>query len=317
MKRILIVIISILFVLTACSDPSEEPPDQSASLNQQEENKAESPATSNAGNSYEETADESTPAETNDQSTDFNIVTYLKENYPIENTHYEIEEWESDTEITDFTVNIIPQTKQYGQEINEIFQNSAPYEDNRTKTMFDTAEQIMNELPKVNEKVHIDSVNWVSNIDDFSVSLIQDYENSNVNAGDKEDKETLSDFSSEQIEYARVWLQLGPNQEIDELNVRHIKAGEPLNPTDDNSAVYPEDVIQLAGSRLVDGSVTYSGNGDGTINVYNVPLRWDGDYSLVDESFYTDIIDNTELVYVDPGEDEKVIELIHLLHIHS
>lgn len=44
-----------------------------------------------------------------------------------------------------------------------------------------------------------------------------------------------------------------------------------------------EDVIQLAGSRLIDGSVTYSGNRGGTINVYNVPLRLDGIYP-VDEA---------------------------------
>ncbi len=90
-----------------------------------------------------------------------------------------------------------------------------------------------------------------------------------------EEEDALSEYSSEEIEYARVWLQLGPNQEVDELNVRYIPAGEPINPDDDTSANYPEDVIQLAGSRLVDGAVTYSGNGDGTINVYNVPLRWE------------------------------------------
>lgn len=90
----------------------------------------------------------------------------------------------------------------------------------------------------------------------------------------KEDN-VLAAYSSEKIEYARVWLQLGSNQEIDELNVRHISAGKPINPNDNTSASYPEDVIQLAGSRLVDGSVTYHGNGDGTIHVYNVPLRWD------------------------------------------
>ena len=28
------------------------------------------------------------------------------------------------------------------------------------------------------------------------------------------------------------------------------------------------------------------------------------------ENFYKDIIENTELVYVDPGEDNKVIQLI-------
>ncbi|MCH1624206.1 hypothetical protein [Fredinandcohnia quinoae] len=131
------------------------------------------------------------------------------------------------------------------------------------------------------------------------------------NAPDKEDKNTLPQYSSEQIEYARVWLQLGPNQELDELNVRHISAGEPLNPDDATSGSYPEDVIQLAGARLVDGSITYSGNGDGTINVYNVPLRWDGNYPA-GESFYADIIENTKLVSIDTGNDEEIIKLIEV-----
>ena len=137
-------------------------------------------------------------------------------------------------------------------------------------------------------------------------------DHSGRNEGEKEDHKTLSEYSSTQIEYARVWLQLGPNQELDELNVRHIKAGEPLNPDDETSADYPEDVIQLAGSRLVDGSITYSGNGNGTINVYNVPLRWDGIYPA-GENFYKEIIENTKLVSVAPGDDEKVIALIKFL----
>lgn len=141
-------------------------------------------------------------------------------------------------------------------------------------------------------------------------------ENGILTEGVKEDKEILSQYSSEQIEYARVWLQLGPNQELDELNVRQIPAGTPINPDDDTSANYPEDVIQLAGSRLVDGSVTYSGNGDGTINVYNVPLRWDGSYPA-GEKFYIEIIENKKQLYVDTGNDEKIIELIKLLKEHS
>lgn len=126
----------------------------------------------------------------------------------------------------------------------------------------------------------------------------------------------LSQYSNVQIEYARIWLQLGPNQEIDELNVVHIPAGTPINSNDDSSAPYPEDVIQLAGSRLVDGSITYSGNGDGTINVYNVPLRWDGNYPA-GEDFYLDIIKNTKLISVQLGDDDKIIELIKLLNVQS
>lgn len=129
-----------------------------------------------------------------------------------------------------------------------------------------------------------------------------------------EDENPLSRCSNEQIEYARVWLQLGPNQAIDELNVRHIPAGEPINPNDDTSANYPEDVIQLAGSRLVDGSVTYSGNGNDTVNVYNVPLRWDGNYPAGEE-FYIDIVESAELEHIALSEDEEVMALIKLLNV--
>lgn len=135
-----------------------------------------------------------------------------------------------------------------------------------------------------------------------------------LDTGEK-DGSSLSLYSSEQIEFARVWLQLGFNQEIDELNAQRIPSGTLINPNDHTSTSYPVDVIQLAGSRLVDGSVTYSGNGDGTINVYNVPLRWDGNYPA-GENFYKEIIENTKLVYVEPNDEEKIIRLISLLNIH-
>lgn len=142
-------------------------------------------------------------------------------------------------------------------------------------------------------------------------------ESKNLSKNEKENP--LSDYSSKKIEYARVWLQLGPNQDLDELNVRHISAGEIINQNDDTSASYPEDVIQLAGSRLVDGSVTYSSNGDGTINVYNVPLRWDSPAD-VDKNFmqeYTQgIIKNRKLVHVDPGDNEEIIKLIDIMKVH-
>ena len=128
----------------------------------------------------------------------------------------------------------------------------------------------------------------------------------------------LSKYSSQQIEYARVWLQLGPNQVIDELYVKEIPKGTALNPDDEDMNVnYPEDVVQLTGSRLVDGSVTYSSNGDGTINVYNVPLRWYGGFPPPEDidkekvrQQMEDIIKNTKKVYIDPNSEEKIIEVI-------
>lgn len=143
-------------------------------------------------------------------------------------------------------------------------------------------------------------------------STTEESETADAENTDSETEESALDgYSSEQIEYARVWLQLGPNQELDGLYVKQIQEGTLLNPDDETSGVYPEDVIQLAGSRLVDGSVTYSGNGDGTINVYNVPLRWDGQYPA-GEDFYEEIINDTELVAIDTGNDEDVIRLIEL-----
>lgn len=127
----------------------------------------------------------------------------------------------------------------------------------------------------------------------------------------------LSEYSAEEIEFARVWLQLGATEDIDELNVRHIFAGEPLNPDDETSIDYPEDVVQLTGSRLVEGSITYSGNGDGTINVYyKIPQRWDGK-NPAGEDTYLKIIEATQLESIDPGDDKNVEKLIKKININS
>lgn len=137
----------------------------------------------------------------------------------------------------------------------------------------------------------------------------------------EDNEDLLSEYSSNEIEYARVWLSLGSNQEIDELNVQELTAGTAINPNDETSAVYPEDVIQLTGSRLVDGSVTYSGNGDGTINVYNVPTRWETNTpDDLDESYMQEltenIVEDTETIYVEPGNDNEVIQLIEIMNLN-
>ncbi|TFJ92340.1 hypothetical protein [Lentibacillus salicampi] len=126
----------------------------------------------------------------------------------------------------------------------------------------------------------------------------------------------LSQYSSEEIEYARIWHQLGPNPEIDKLYVIKKSAGTPLRPKhEDVSATYPEDVIMLKGTRIVDGAVTYSGNGDGTINVYKVPARWNE--KLVGEvdkeeikNATEDIAQNTDTVEIEPFANEEIINYI-------
>ncbi|MBW3112433.1 hypothetical protein KYJ26_11365 [Bacillus sp. MCCB 382] len=126
------------------------------------------------------------------------------------------------------------------------------------------------------------------------------------------EEDPLSSYPSDKIEYARVWLQVTGNQDVGELNVEHISAGEKMNPYDEESVAYPEDVIVLSGKAMADGTVTYSGNGDGTINVYDVPSHWPSSEQIEEsmEEYTKKIVDGTENVSVDAGEDEEVVELI-------
>jgi len=166
--------------------------------------------------------------------------------------------------------------------------------------------------------------NYVGSENDFANKENEDSEensnqpeNASEDSNDNEGSGALVRYSSEEIEYARIWSQLGDTQDIDELNVHHISSGEPLNPDDETSIDYPENVVQLTGSRLVDGSITYSSNGDGSIKLYNkVPQRWDGK-NPAGENVYKQIIENTKQVSIDTGDDKKVEELIKKLKIHS
>lgn len=136
-------------------------------------------------------------------------------------------------------------------------------------------------------------------------------EAANVN---NHNEDSLADYSDEDIEYARIWLQLGDTQDIEELNVHQIASGTPLNPDDESSLDYPEDVVQLRGESVAQGSITYSSNGDGTITVYHkVPARWDGD-NPAGEEVYEKILDDTETVSVDAGENEDVEHLIQKIN---
>jgi hypothetical protein len=129
-------------------------------------------------------------------------------------------------------------------------------------------------------------------------------------------EDSLSTYPSEKIEYARVWLQVVGNKDVQELNVRQISAGEQLNPYDENSVAYPEDVIVLSGKAMADGFVTYSGNGDGTINVYDVPSHWPSSEQIEEsmEEYTKGIVEGTEKVSVDAGEDAEVIGLIEKMN---
>ncbi|WP_042224465.1 hypothetical protein [Oceanobacillus manasiensis] len=115
---------------------------------------------------------------------DFDIETYLNEHYAIENTHYNLDNWENqETGRTEYTVRIMPNNQEFGEEIEAVFENGNPYmDDERTKNMFKVAEELLVELPQLNDRVHIDSVVWsVTKDDEFPVLLIQDRAQSTIN----------------------------------------------------------------------------------------------------------------------------------------
>jgi hypothetical protein len=124
--------------------------------------------------------DKNTATETSELKSvekDFDPENYLNKYYPIDHTHYITNTWENeDTGETELTVKILPDTKEYGKEIDDVFKHGSPFlDDERTITMKEIAEDIVFQLPETYDDIHVDSVNWVSYDGGFAVTLVQDY----------------------------------------------------------------------------------------------------------------------------------------------
>ncbi|MCD9056093.1 hypothetical protein LDK94_12460 [Staphylococcus arlettae] len=141
--------------------------------------------------------------------------------------------------------------------------------------------------------------------------------NENQQSTDKK-KSYLNNFNSEEIEYARVWYQLISTRHdlkgIRDVYVTEIPKGSKVNPQAQNSAVYKENVVKLEAPMRAGGSITYSSNGDGTINVYNnIPYKWESsqtsDYSQMDKVTRKAIEDNIETIYIKPHDNKQVAKL--------
>ena len=129
---------------------------------------------------------------------------------------------------------------------------------------------------------------------------------------------TLDEYISEEIEYARVWLQVVENEDPNVLYVQHIPKGTHINEYEhEESVTYPEDVIMIFTDYTAGGMVVYSGNGDGTINLYDVPSHWQGGSTTLDnediKEYTNKIINETETIYIEPRSDKKIEQLIKVL----
>lgn len=131
-------------------------------------------------------------------------------------------------------------------------------------------------------------------------------------------KSYLNNFNSKEIEYARVWYQLISTRNdlkgIKNVYVTEIPKGSKVNPQAKNSAIYKEKVVKLEAPMRAGGSVTYSSNGDGTINVYNnIPYKWENsqnsDYSQMNKIKKKAIEENIETVYIKPYDNKTVAKL--------
>ncbi|QXE00997.1 hypothetical protein [Terribacillus sp. DMT04] len=106
----------------------------------------------------------------------FAIKNYLDENYAIEGVHYVTNTWKNEeTGKIEYIVNILPDTKEYSDDISEVMHSGQGlYEDERTDKLDKTANAIIRDLPEINGAIHIESVNWVSYDGEFHVTLVQD-----------------------------------------------------------------------------------------------------------------------------------------------
>ncbi len=193
----------------------------------------------------------------------------------------------------------------------------------------DSKDKVTKEENKNNEKAS-DENSSNKNVEEFDKGNIKDItstdhleqdENTAEDSSGSEEKDPLSDYSAKEIEYARVWLEVVGNKDIDTLKVSRISEGEPVSSYEGGSIKYPEDVVYLFTDFLAGGNIFYSSNGDGSINLYDVPPRWPTPEQLKEERNQTpeeyaqDIIDNTEKVMIDPGDDEEVEKIIKKIEI--
>jgi hypothetical protein len=206
-KMTLGILLSVLVALSgACSNSDETVKPSKTSTNKEEQNTVSAGQSSKESKEYKDEDNQPSPKEDTESetkknqvpdapqsqeeknattetgepesgTTSFDAETYLNKHYPIDHTHYITNTWENeDTGETELTVQILPDTKEFGEEIDDVFKNGSPFmDDERTIAMKEIAEDIMFELPETYESIHVDSVNWVSYDDEFAVTLIQDY----------------------------------------------------------------------------------------------------------------------------------------------
>lgn len=137
----------------------------------------------------------------------------------------------------------------------------------------------------------------------------------------KEDQHNaFQDYSEEEIEYAQVWLYYNPSgPPYSTLYVSKWEEGEPIAPSvyDEKGIDFKQDVINLTGEFGADGQISYTSNGDGTINIYDIPRKWPAEYELEGgvKAYTTHIMDNPETIELPKGTIEELLPILETMKI--
>src|SRR5699024_7640260 len=132
----------------------------------------------------------------------------------------------------------------------------------------------------------------------------------------------LTGLSASEIEYARVWHQLGMIKDVKNIYVKKYAKGSPVNENAEMNEKYPADVVKLEEPMIVGGSITYSSIENRTIKIYKkIPYRWKTSTSSNPEDVYQDTknaveqdVETVEVNATDNAQIKKLAQRIQLVN---
>ena len=148
-------------------------------------------------------------------------------------------------------------------------------------------------------------------------NLLEEWRNAEGRETEATDDAALfPNYTAEEIEYARMWHDYGKSDTPPRLIVSFYEAGTYINPyIEDDELVYPEDVTVLRGKVMADGMVIYHRNGDGTVNVYDVPSHWHQDSEASMKRATERVLQTVTTREVPAGDPITVGQILHNMTI--
>src|SRR5699024_1486314 len=201
---------------------------------------------------------------------------------------------------------------------NDVEQSSDTNKQDEDKNQREERQSTEQSEVKTDQSLHKDS----SAENDKSKDPTSKNDNASKMKNNDNSKSYLNDLSSSKIEYARIWHQLGMVKDVKNIYVKKYPKGTPVNKNAEKSAMYPEDVVKLEAPMKVGGSINYSSNGDGTINIYKkIPYRWESSASSNPEDIYQvtknaveQDIETVEINATDNAQIKRLAQSIQLVN---